>query len=194
MSGDETEPHRHFDTDVRVDQEHLEAVIQATPVETRPLLDLAKLRAYLAKLRAYLAKLRASFEFGPSQREPTALVSPARYAQSLLRRIEQLAGELKEIASPRAGTTPSNVFKLFTSWKGDAAAEIATPRQKLPAEAQSTPIDCTVDAAAEIATLGQKLAAAEARIQEKAKSTPTLDDLRERMAALNCEIAKRSGF
>jgi hypothetical protein len=51
-----------------------------------------------------------------------------------------------------------------------------------------------VDAAAEIATLGQKLAAAEARIQEKAKSTPTLDDLRERMAALNCEIAKRSGF
>ena len=83
MSGDETEPYRHFDTEGRVDQEHLEAVIRATPVETRPLLD--------------LEKLRASFEFGPSQREPTAVVSPARYAQSLLRRIEQLVGELKEI-------------------------------------------------------------------------------------------------
>jgi hypothetical protein len=76
MSGDETEPYRHF-------QEHLEAVIRATPVETRPLLD--------------LEKLRASFEFGPSQREPTVVVSPVRYAQSLLRRIEQLVGELKEI-------------------------------------------------------------------------------------------------
>jgi hypothetical protein len=41
-----------------------------------------------------------------------------------------------------------------------------------------------VDAAAEIATLKQKLTAAEARIQWKAKSTPTLDDLRERMAVL----------
>jgi uncharacterized small protein (DUF1192 family) len=51
-------------------------------------------------------------------------------------------------------------------------------------------VDRTVTAAAEIATLRQKLAAAEARIQEKAKSTPTVDDLRERMAALNCEIAK----
>jgi hypothetical protein len=65
-------------------------------------------------------------------------------------------------------------------------------------------------AAGEIATLRQKLAAAEARIREiedkdnafkpltswksdKTKSTPTLDDLRECMAALNCEIAKRSG-
>jgi phosphoglycerate-specific signal transduction histidine kinase len=70
------------------------------------------------------------------------------------------------------------------------------------------------DAAAEIATLRQKLAAAEARIQEMSRHnataqvnpteadkdnafkpstssrTPTLDDLRERMAALNCEIAK----
>ena len=69
-------------------------------------------------------------------------------------------------------------------------------------------------AAAEIATLRQKLAAAEARIREieadkdnafkpptitsrksdKTKSAPTLDELRECMAALNCEIAKRSGF
>jgi hypothetical protein len=64
---------------------------------------------------------------------------------------------------------------------------------------------------AEITTLKQKLATAEARIREladkdnafkpltswksdKTRSTPTLDDLRERMAALNCEIAKRSGF
>ena len=42
----------------------------STPVETRPLLD--------------LEKLRASFESGPSQREPTVVVSPVRYAQSLL--------------------------------------------------------------------------------------------------------------
>jgi hypothetical protein len=81
MSGDETEPYRHFDTEGRDDQEHLEAVIRATPVETRPLLD--------------LEKLRASFESGPSRREP--IVSPVRYAQSLLRRIEQLVEELKEI-------------------------------------------------------------------------------------------------
>ena len=52
-------------------------------MKTRPLLD--------------LEKLRASFESGPSRREPTIVVSPVRYAQSLLRRIEQLAGELKEI-------------------------------------------------------------------------------------------------
>jgi hypothetical protein len=190
MSGDETEPYRHFDTEGRVDQEHLEAVVRATPVKTQPLLDLAKLRAHL---KAYLAKLRASFEFGPSQGEPTALVSPVRYAQSLLRRIEQLARELEEIAS-RAGTMrPSKVFELFTSWKSDkanrtadAAANNATLRQKPAAEdkAQSTPIDCTVDAAAEIATLKQKLAAVGARIGENAKSTPTLDDLRERMTAL----------
>jgi dienelactone hydrolase len=49
MSGDDTEG--------RVDQEPLEAVIRATPVKTRPLLD--------------LEKLRASFESGPSRREPT---------------------------------------------------------------------------------------------------------------------------
>ena len=72
--------------------------------------------------------------------------------------------------------------------------------------------DRAVAAAAEIAMLRQKLAAAEARIREieadknngfkaftwrksnKNKSTPTLDELRECMAALNCEIAKRSGF
>jgi hypothetical protein len=78
-------------------------------------------------------------------------------------------------------------------------------------------IDRNATAATEIATLKQKLTAAETRIQEmgrhnateahkdntfkpftswmsdKSKSAPTLDDLRERMAALNCEIAKRSG-
>ena len=72
--------------------------------------------------------------------------------------------------------------------------------------------DRTVVAASEIATLRQKLAAAEAHIREieadknngfkpftwwksnKTKSTPTLDELRECRAALNCEIAKRSGF
>jgi hypothetical protein len=43
-------------------------------------------------------------------------------------------------------------------------------------------VDRTAAAAAEIATIRQQLAAAAARIQEKAKSTPTLDDLRERMA------------
>jgi hypothetical protein len=58
MSGDETEPYRHFDTEGRDDQE----IIPATPVETRPLLD--------------LEKLRASFESGPSRREP--IVSPVR--------------------------------------------------------------------------------------------------------------------
>jgi len=89
MSGDESEPDRHFDTQGRVDQEHLGAVMRATPVEARPLLD--------------LEKLRASFEFGLSPREPTAVVSPVRYAQSLLRRIEQLVGELKEIVEARRG-------------------------------------------------------------------------------------------
>ena len=101
---------------------------ETTPA-ARPLLDLKKL------IRAYLEKLRASFEFGPSQGEPTAIVSPVRYAQSLLRRIEQLARELKEIVS-RAGTT-SNVFELFTSWKSDNANR-------------------TADVAADIATLSQK--------------------------------------
>ena len=68
-------------------------------------------------------------------------------------------------------------------------------------------VDRTVAATAEIAALKQKLAAAEARIREiedkdnrlkpltwwksDTKSTPTLDELRESMAALNCEIAKR---
>jgi hypothetical protein len=79
-----------------------------------------------------------------------------------------------------------NVLELFTPWESDKAKstdEIATLRQKLAAEdkAQSTPIDRTAAAAAEIATIRQQLAAAAARIQEKAKSTPTLD-LRERMA------------
>src|SRR6516165_3767324 len=40
-------------------QEYPEAIVRATPVKTRPLLDLKEL------IRAYLEKLRASFEFGP---------------------------------------------------------------------------------------------------------------------------------
>src|SRR5215831_15016627 len=144
---------RPFDTEGRADREHPEAIVRATPVKTRPLFD-------LEKLRIYLEKLRASFKFGPSQGEPTAIVSPVRYAQSLLRRIEQLARELKD---SRAGTT-NNVFELFTSWKSDkanrtadAAADIATLSQKPATEdkTQNTPIECTVDAAAEIATLKQ---------------------------------------
>jgi hypothetical protein len=72
-------------------------------------------------------------------------------------------------------------------------------------------VDRTVTASAELAEMKQKLAAAEARIREieadknngfkpftwwksdKTKSTPTFDELRECMATLNCEIAKRSG-
>ena len=51
--------------------------------------------------------------------------------------------------------------------------------------------DRTVATTAEIATLRQKLAAAEARIQEmgRHKSASTLDDLRERMAALCRRVA-----
>jgi hypothetical protein len=71
-------------------------------------------------------------------------------------------------------------------------------------------VDRTAAAAAEIATLRQEPAAAKARIQEMGRHNateaekdnalkpftswksriPTLDDLRERMAALNCEIVK----
>jgi hypothetical protein len=71
-------------------------------------------------------------------------------------------------------------------------------------------VDRTAAAAFEIATLRQELAAAKARIQEMGRYNateadkdntfkpftswksriPTLDDMRERMAALNCEIAK----
>jgi hypothetical protein len=86
MSGDETEPYRHFDTEGRVDQEYLEAAIRATPVETRPLLD--------------LEKLRASFEFGPSQREPTAVVSPVRYGALTATRPTRLAS--RTVATPCA--------------------------------------------------------------------------------------------
>jgi hypothetical protein len=50
-------------------------------------------------------------------------------------------------------------------------------------------IDRTAIAAAEIATLRRKLAAAEARIQIEDKDT-AFNPLRERTAALNCEIAK----
>jgi hypothetical protein len=51
-------------------------------------------------------------------------------------------------------------------------------------------IDRTAAAAAEIATLRRKLAAAEARIREIEDKDSASKPLRERMAALNCEIAK----
>ena len=50
--------------------------------------------------------------------------------------------------------------------------------------------DRNATAAAEIATLRQKLAAAEARIREIEDKDSALKPLRERMAALNCELAK----
>jgi hypothetical protein len=50
--------------------------------------------------------------------------------------------------------------------------------------------DRNATAAAEIATLRQKLAAAEGRIREIEDKDSALRPLRERMAALNCEIAK----
>ena len=43
-----------------------------------------------------LGKLRAPFEFGLSQREPS-VVSPFAARRALLRRIEQLVGQLTEI-------------------------------------------------------------------------------------------------
>ena len=50
--------------------------------------------------------------------------------------------------------------------------------------------DRNATAAAEIGTLRQKLAAAEARIREIEDKDSALKPLRERMAALICEIAK----
>ena len=84
-------------------------------------------------------------------------------------------------------------------------------RSARPRLTHAIKLDRTATAAAEIAALRQKLAAAEARIREiedknnafkpftwwksdRTKSTPMLDELRECMAALNCEIAKRSGL
>jgi hypothetical protein len=61
--------------------------------------------------------------------------------------------------------------------------------QSLAALADVIMIDRNAAAAAEIATLRRKLAAAEARIQIEDKDT-AFNPLRERMAALNCEIAK----
>jgi uncharacterized protein YhaN len=50
--------------------------------------------------------------------------------------------------------------------------------------------DRNATAAAEIATLRQKLAEAEARIREIENKDTALKPLRERMATLNCKIAK----
>ena len=52
-------------------------------------------------------------------------------------------------------------------------------------------VDRTAAASAEIATLRRKLAAVQARIREiEADKDNAFKPLRERMAALNCEIAK----
>ena len=64
---------------------------------------------------------------------------------------------------------------IFTRPDGGSA------RSARPRLMEAIMVDRTAAAAAEIATIRQQLAAAAARIQEKAKSTPTLD-LRERMA------------
>jgi hypothetical protein len=50
--------------------------------------------------------------------------------------------------------------------------------------------DRNATAAAEIARLRQRLAAAEARIREIEDNDNALKPLRERMATLNCKIAK----
>jgi hypothetical protein len=100
--------------------------------------------------------------------------------------------------------TPALSLNIFARQDGGSA------RSARPRLTQAIKLDRTATAAAEIATLRQKLAAAEARIREiedknnafkpltswksdKTKSTPTLHELRECMAALNCEIAKWSG-
>ena len=102
--------------------------------------------------------------------------------------VDRTAAATAEINRPTATEADQdNVLELFMPRESDKAKstdEIATPGQELVAEdkARSTPIDFTAAAAAQIATLRQQLTAAAARIQEKAKNTPTLDDLRERMA------------
>ena len=65
---------------------------------------------------------------------------------------------------------------IFTRPDGGSA------RSARPRLTEAITVDRTV--AAEIATLRQELAAAEARIQEMGRRTSTLDDLRERLAAL----------
>ena len=67
---------------------------------------------------------------------------------------------------------------IFTRPDGGSA------RSARPRLTEAITVDRTVAAAAEIATLRQELAAAEARIQEMGRRTSTLDDLRERLAAL----------
>jgi len=114
--------------------------------------------------------------------------------------------ETQSLAAQALREPPALSPDIFTRSDG-GSARLARPRLT-----QAIMADRAVVAAAEIAMLRQKLAAAEARIREieadknngfkpftwwrsnKTKSTPTLDELRECMAALNCEIAKRSGF
>jgi hypothetical protein len=114
--------------------------------------------------------------------------------------------ETQSLAAQALREPPALSPDIFTRPDG-GSARLARPRLT-----HAIMADRAVAAAAEIAMLRQKLAAAEARIREieadknngfkpftwwksnKTKSTPTLDELRECMAALNCEIAKRSGF
>ena len=112
--------------------------------------------------------------------------------------------ERQTLAAQALGEPPALSPDIFTRPEG--SARLARPRLM-----HAIMADRAVAAAAEIAMLRQKLAVAEARIQEledmdnafkpltswksdKTKNTPTLDELRECMAALNCEIAKRFGF
>ena len=112
--------------------------------------------------------------------------------------------ETQSLAAQALCEPPALLPDIFTRPDG-GSARLARPRLT-----QAIMADRAVVAAAEIAMLRQKLAAAEARIREieadknngfkpftwwksnKTKSTPTLDEPRKCMAALNCEIAKRS--
>jgi hypothetical protein len=109
--------------------------------------------------------------------------------------------ETQTLAAQALREPPALSPDIFTRPEG--SARLARPRLM-----HAIMADRAVAAAAEVATLSQKLAAAEARIREieaakdnalkpltswrsdKTKSTPTLDGLCERIAALNCEIAK----
>jgi hypothetical protein len=103
--------------------------------------------------------------------------------------------ETQALAAQALCEPPALSPDIFTSPEGSAL--LARPRLM-----HAITADRAVVAAAEIATLKQKLAAAEARIREieaakdnafkpftswksdKTKSTPTLDNMRERLAAL----------
>jgi hypothetical protein len=110
---------------------------------------------------------------------------------------------LQTLAAQALREPPALSPDIFTRSDG-GSAQLARPRLT-----QVIMVDHTVTSSAELAELKQKLAAAEACIREieadknngfkpftwwrsnKAKSSPTFDELRACVAALNCEIAKR---